>query len=265
MKKALAVGALFALSVGTANALDFSITPVVGSFQQKANFRTDDGVEGKVKYDGTFYGLKMGLGHSFGNVRLEGDLSAYYVGDGDAKVESSVFYYTSAKYKHVELQGEGRVGYKYDRFEGNLKGVAITGYIPIGYSFRKMDVDYLAKEFDGNQWQDTDGSYSDDYKYLYTGLGMRLEYKMLYLDGKVLLPLKNKVKLDKSYAGVGSIEKDMGKKVGYNVSAGIKWKLLTAGVFYERREHKSFYDHIGGYTVSNGKEERLGLQVGFVF
>ncbi|WPM31694.1 hypothetical protein IAE16_07660 [Hydrogenobacter sp. T-2] len=255
MKKALAVGALFTLSVGTANALDFSITPVVGSFQQKANYRKDDGEEGKVKYDGTFYGLKIGLGHSFGNVRLEGDLSAYYVGDGNVKVEPSD--YTSSKYKHVELQGEGRVGYKYDRFEGNLKGVAIAGYIPIGYSFRKMDVDYLD--------ENTDGSYSDDYKYLYTGLGMRLEYKMLYLDGKVLLPLKNKVKLDKSYAGEGSIEKDMGKKVGYNVSAGIKWKLLTAGVFYERREHKSFYDHIDRYTASNGKEERLGLQVGFVF
>lgn len=264
MKRLLVTGVVSFGMFCSANAVDFEISPVIGKFQQDVD---SSPTLKEFKWKGTYYGVKAGLGQSIGSLRVEGDLGAYWLGSGDAslRVEDSAknynFYYTSGDYKHAEIQAEGRVGYTYGNFDGNLKRLTLTGYIPLGYSYRKMDVEYTGIE----NGQPIDGSYSDNYKYLYTGLGVKGEYSIFYLDTRLIYPLKNKTELDKTYLGLGMIEKDLGHKLGYKVEAGVKWKIVKAGVFYEQRNHKGFYDETNDATNPSFKEKRLGLSVGLVF
>jgi len=227
-------------------------------------FKTTESYNGleHLKKKGDYGVVGVLAGHTFktgiGNIRVEGDAGIYGAPNGDVSLvaEGGNFYYTNSDFSFKGFRLNANVLYQKEI----AKDMFISPFVGIGYDLRKESTTYNAME----NGQPIDGHYDDDYVYTFSRVGLKYEYSIFYASGALLVPFSDKIKQDKSYAGLGKPSISMGHKTGYELEAGLKWKFLKLYGKYQERKHDRFEDPVNG-TQPKSKENWTEVGLAFVF
>ena len=263
MKKLAILGMASTILTSQAFALDFGIelSAVHHTFKTTESY---NGVQNYKKEGGYGYIGLIG-GHTFntniGGFRIEGKFGIYGSPNGDVDLYynngTNSLEYTDSDFSFKGYRGE--INLLYSRhITDNLY---LSPFVGFGFDKRKEEVDYVAVENGSNT---IDGHYEDEYKYNYGKAGLKFGYKAFYLSGTILLPTKDEIKMDKTYAGLGKPASSMGHKTGYELEAGIRWKFLKFSAKYQYRKHDRFNDPVNG-EQPRSKEEWIEGGVSFIF